>query len=240
MRDMGRKFCGFKWSRATEEEIRRHVQELIHSKIKKNNNDCWEWQGCLSKWGYGDIRIGPVGNKKHVNAHRAAWLYFKRDIPESLFVCHKCDNRKCCNPDHLFLGTAKQNQHDMIRKGRKDVLRGDRCPWSKLNEKKVIEILEFLKKGKNCSEIGRQFGVDRRQISDIKRGRRWKHVGDRAGIRKIKGSGVILNKEKVEDIKVKLKDGARISDICKQYDVARATIYDIKKNKTWKHVSIKE
>jgi len=234
---MRHKFYGFRWSKATEKEIRQYMQDFIHSKTKINNNGCWKWQGSLSKWGYGDVRIGPVSNKRHVNAHRAAWLYFNESIPSGLFVCHKCDVRSCCNPDHLFLGTAKQNQQDMIKKNRKNVLKGDACPYSKRNEKTVIEIIQMLASGANCAEVGRRFNIDRRQISDIKRGRRWGHIGDRTGIKIIRANSVHLDEKTAKEIKLKFKDGARIVDISKEYAISRSTIDDIKKNKTWKHVS---
>jgi len=76
---------------------------------------CLEWEGRRSACGYGVLKIGH----QLKTAHRLSFKYFYRiDIPEGKFVCHKCDNRKCISPEHLFLGTAKDNAHDMIRKGR--------------------------------------------------------------------------------------------------------------------------
>ena len=72
-------------------------------------NNCWECSN-MSKDGYGTI--------SGIKAHRFAWILFVGNIPNGMFVCHKCDNPACCNPSHLFLGNAKDNGRDMSQKGR--------------------------------------------------------------------------------------------------------------------------
>lgn len=81
----------------------------------KIENNCWNWQGALNHGGYGKFSMKTY---KNISAHRASYIIFKGKIADNLYVCHTCDNPKCVNPDHLWLGTNKDNQRDSIKKGR--------------------------------------------------------------------------------------------------------------------------
>ncbi len=146
--------------------LRKPINERFWSKINKlGPEDCWEWKGSF-RGKYGQIRV----NKKQYSAHRFSWI-LHNGHPGDLWVLHKCDNVKCVNPNHLFLGTAKENTHDMINKGRKPI--GTNHKSSKLTNSEIYAIRSSKMKQRELAEI---YGVDQTQISNIKNKKQWKHL----------------------------------------------------------------
>ncbi len=94
----------------------RPVPDPLWSRVDKTGA-CWTWTGRRNAGGYGVLRIRGRSSKI-LFAHRLAWELTNGPIPDGLFVCHHCDNPPCCNPEHLFVGTPKDNCHDMMAKGR--------------------------------------------------------------------------------------------------------------------------
>ena len=90
------------------------AKEHLYARIVISDSGCHEWTGGGVRRGYGVITI----NKRILRTHRLAWELANGPIPDGLYVCHSCDNPKCCNVDHLWLGTPQQNIDDMIAKGR--------------------------------------------------------------------------------------------------------------------------
>lgn len=139
-----------------------HVVRLM-SKVSVTATGCWEYQGRKDLKGYTRIGIGP----ERMLTHRAAWMLRHGPIPAGLFVCHGCDNPPCCNPAHMFLGTAADNNADMAAKGRahKTGMAGELHPGSKLTRADVAEIRQLVAAGGLTQEqIGSRFGVGQTQV----------------------------------------------------------------------------
>jgi len=149
------------------------ITERIESKTKINElTGCLEWQGYLNVWGYAKI--------KHENtmklSHRLVWELRYGDIPKDLCILHKCDNPKCCNIDHLFLGTHADNNIDMQEKGRGRYPRGSECVHTELTEENVIEIRRMLSEKISYKKIYERFNIKSSAIKSIRNRHTWKHI----------------------------------------------------------------
>lgn len=112
-------------------------------------DDCWEWIGARTKYGYG--RVG-IGRSRTEYAHRLSFmLAYDEDIPAGMHIMHKCDNPPCCNPSHLTIGTASDNAQDRENKGRR--------PYPPSVGTHHPEIIELYESGMTCKEIGKIFDV---------------------------------------------------------------------------------
>lgn len=102
--------------------IHKCASDSLKDRLLKNidiTNFCWNWSGCKDELGYGRIHYkNNIGRRPYIGTHRASWIVFNGDIPDGLLVLHKCDNPSCINPDHLFLGTNRDNCNDKMKKGR--------------------------------------------------------------------------------------------------------------------------
>ena len=156
-----------------EEFLRQYDLYKFWSKVdKKGDDDCWNWTGAKSSGGYGCIGIGG----KILTASRVAYRFHYGVDPDTLDVCHTCDNRKCCNPNHLFLGTRYDNMRDMVNKGRNKSFPGESHYYSKIKEEDVYTMRELNKLGLTYASIARLYNMTAVSVSGIVRGRSWKHL----------------------------------------------------------------
>ena len=148
----------------TPESVKDHLAKNIQY---DPNGGCWLWSGGLNKDGYGHFSRPGIPRR----AHRAAWTIFKGKIPTGIFVLHKCDVRACCNPDHLFLGTPKENMDDMDKKGRRVVCTRETTSVSKITTAQAQEILVRRKSGERGRDLAREYGVSEQLVCCIYKGR---------------------------------------------------------------------
>lgn len=141
------------------------LQRFEQKYIPEPNSGCWLWIGAITPFGYGKIYV----DGKYEYSHRLSYRLNIGEINKDEFVCHKCDNPYCVNPDHLFTGLAKDNTKDMLSKKRHKFGEKD----SKLKESQVIDI---YKSNLTHQELGDKYGVNRATITKIKNGTRWRHL----------------------------------------------------------------
>lgn len=148
----------------------------LTDRIVKQPSGCWEWQRFKLR-GYGQITVTLAdGSQTCTKAHRLSWELHVGPIPDGLCVLHRCDNRACCNPDHLFLGTEADNNRDRDMKGRHVALLGENHGMAKLTEDKVYEIDRLLSTGAVGARIAAQFNVSPSTVSLIRKRKIWKHL----------------------------------------------------------------
>lgn len=152
-------------------------ERLLRLSKLNDKTGCIEWISSTYN-GYGKLLIGSRTDKtrRTITAHRLSWEINHGKIPEKMLVCHKCDNRKCINVAHLFLGTFQDNIDDREKKGRNKLplrLKGEDHPNSKLTWKKVNKI-RSLHKIITQQQIANLFGVSRENVRDILLNRLWK------------------------------------------------------------------
>jgi hypothetical protein len=154
-----------------ENDISRFLSRLDRT---SSPDGCWLWTGGMTGNGRGAAYATIDGVYRQCPAHRLAYMIFHGDIPEGLFVCHHCDIPRCCNPDHLFIGTNRDNMIDMYRKGRNKQPRGESCSQSRLTLEQAKDILRRYKPYKVTTKmLADEYGVSMGAIAGIVRGRNW-------------------------------------------------------------------
>ena len=147
------------------------LRDRFWKRVQKTET-CWLWTGNANLQGYGWCYMAG----KMRRANRVSYIMFKGRIPKGMWVCHTCDNPRCVNPDHLFLGTPSDNSRDAFTKGRRQGHSGETRPMAKLTEEKVAQIRELRKQGQRPVDLAKVFGVRASVISSICNGWIWKHT----------------------------------------------------------------
>jgi HNH endonuclease len=161
------------------------LEERFWSKVDKTpglgKGDCWFWTGEVKQSGYGQFRPDP--KKPHTPAHRVAWeLANNSKIPEGKVILHLCDQRCCVNPSHLQPGTAFENVHDMISKGRSNFIpppplpKGEKHPNASVTEEQVRDIKRMFSEGATYQQVIDKHKVSKGTAYNIKVGKYWGHV----------------------------------------------------------------
>lgn len=209
---------------------------------------CWEWQKFIDEWGYGRITDGG----KSRMAHRVAFeLHRDEELPgfsPDHQINHTCHNPACVNPDHLYIGTAKENMHDAI-----DVdswgdnrPRGSKVGNSKLTEDGVVEIKERCLSGESQKDVADDFGVSHATVNKIMVGKQWQHVGPDVSEEDTtpdlqygkSNNRSVLEPDDVREIR-RLYNGEGMSyqKVADEMGVGRNTVGRIIRNETWTHVN---
>lgn len=144
------------------------ARERFMCSFEKRDKGCWEWTRNFGTAGYGKFDF----EGRTLGAHRVSWVFHKGEIPDGLCVLHRCDNRRCVRPDHLFLGTNTDNTADSVKKGRR---KGGHPP-TKLTDSDIVKILEMYANGKFSTQIAVEFGLSDSYVRRILRGTGWAHI----------------------------------------------------------------
>lgn len=203
------------------------------SKVDRSGgpNACWPWRGYRNRKGYGvfGIRTGVS-----TLAHRVAWHIDTGKQPDEMKVCHRCDNRPCCNPAHLFLGTQLENMRDCVAKGRKE--RGSKVAIAKLTEGQVILIREMYERYVPLPTIAETFGISQVTVRDVATGKTWKHIpgaisSRRAPFGERSGSAKLLDEQVTEIRNRYATGGVTQQELASEYGVSFQLIHLIVHNK---------
>jgi len=209
---------------------------------KLGDNDCWCWNTYISKSGYGQFKFCYLSKYYQFTASRVSYELKVGLIPDGLLVCHKCDNPKCVNPKHLFLGTQKDNMDDKVNKNRQ--ARAENNGRSKLNWEIVNEIRKSYPINKNTSELSKKYNIDSSMIINILKGENWIdenykpiHI-EKQLFKKGHTISMVISTEKVIEIKKLINEGLSTKNISEITGVKNQKIKDIKRGVAYFNIKL--
>lgn len=205
-----------------------HIKRFWEKVDKNGDGSCWIWIAGKTGHGYGALYINK--DCKSYGAHRVSWIIKNGSIPGGLFVCHKCDNPACVNPDHLFLGTLQDNVQDMISKSRKP--KGEDSTSSKITWDIVNQIRKMYQTGNfKQRELGARFGLDQTQVGHIVSNEQWI---DENYKREVISTAHKMSLIKAQKVRWLNKVGFNQTQISKMFNVHKSLISLIIRNKIWR------
>lgn len=200
---------------------------------------CWEWKLSKNIFGYGRVRY----KNTMTIASRIAYAITDNEIPDGLFVCHHCDNRSCCNPNHLFLGTIRDNVLDMEAKGRARHPFGEKLNSSLLKDCDILKIREmYSKRNITAIKLAELFNVCDSTIINIVNGKTWKYSGGvitkiGKGGKRTRGHTKLKEKDVIEIKKILKTTNLTQKEVGNLFNVSERIISDIKSDRTWKDIN---
>mgnify|MGYP001568119767 CR=1 FL=1 len=216
--------------------------EKFWNKVDRSGevDSCWVWMGARRSNGYGNFN---AGNGKTASAHKLSFFLTTGDYPTDKNVLHRCDNRLCVNPAHLFLGTFADNSADMVAKKRSTY--GERNPMSKLTERDVMAIRKEYSEGQVTHQyLADQYVVCRATIQLVTKGKIWNRdpsvefiTKERQIVRGEKSGKAKLTNDKAREIKRKYLAGeGSFVSLSKEFGISKATAWRVAKGHSWNWV----
>lgn len=142
---------------------------------RQSEKECWEWNASVDTRGYGNVGV-PQGDGSFLTqrSHRVSWMLTHGGVlGRKDLVCHTCDNRRCVNPAHLFLGDHLANNRDCLKKGRWPIPRGEANGRAILTAEQVADIRASFE---TVANLAKKYGLSKSAMADAKRGKSWRDV----------------------------------------------------------------
>jgi len=194
----------------------------LEKRLVSTPSGCLEWRGGVDRGGYGKTRV----RYRHIRLHRYAWESLRGPIPDGISVLHRCDNRRCANVEHLFLGTAGDNLRDMFQKRRHWNAGGGIAP-RRLTRTNIEAVRALAAAGLRHTTIAKQLGLNGWTVKEIVNGHL--HTGAAR-------SNATITLAQASDIKRRLLAGFRQIDITRLLGLSRSLVQGIARGRSWRNV----